>query len=176
MNIIRINSVKRTVVPLFLASICLFSMIIPMAIEPSFKTNEGSSTNFHNSPTSAAKDFEQAIHGVGTSRDVRLFMENASKASGTNYFNITSDAFNDTTHYYFRNEKIKAIINLLENDAQGINASNISEKLSMGYNTVKKYIEVLENFKVLTPETENNKTIYKLNSESYQYLLEMIRQ
>ena len=64
--------------------------------------------------------------------------------------------------YYTRHEKCKEIINYIKGNIEGCSKTQLSNKLGMHPNTVKKYIDELENLQIVYKKREMNKTLYYL--------------
>ncbi|MFX1387704.1 MAG: winged helix-turn-helix transcriptional regulator [Promethearchaeota archaeon] len=73
--------------------------------------------------------------------------------------------------HFLSREKCKIIVEyLLEND-EGLSKLEISNELKLSRNTVKKYIEKLEEFDLVHTKRSSNKTLYFLNSDYYKELI-----
>ena len=86
------------------------------------------------------------------------------------YFEISVDLDNVIVRYYLTNEKCRAIIEYLKKYILGDSKTSMSNKLSMHPNTVKKYINILENLGIVSKTKMSNKSIYLLNEVNlYKY-------
>lgn len=65
--------------------------------------------------------------------------------------------------YYLRNEKSRDIIKHLKKHAEGRSKTQLSKELSMHPNTVRKYVNKLENIQILVKKRQSAKTIYQLS-------------
>ncbi len=79
------------------------------------------------------------------------------------FFNVTITPENFRFYYLKEKEISKQIINFLTENDIGVSKTKISLDLKMHINTVNKYLELLEEIKVITKETINNKDLYFLN-------------
>ncbi len=70
-------------------------------------------------------------------------------------------------HFLERNKTIK-IINFLKQNNNGITKTKLAEYLNMHYNTIKKYIDKMEQYDLLNKKYESNKLLYLLNLENYK--------
>lgn len=86
-------------------------------------------------------------------------------------FEFNFDKNNEYIVFYLRNEKVRDILKLLENNIAPLKPTKISESLNIHYNTVKKYLHVLLKFKIIEKVNGNKKTRYKLNQEVYSKLI-----
>ena len=86
------------------------------------------------------------------------------------YFEINEDLDKVKVSYYLTNEKCRLIIEYLKSNALGHSKTSISKNLSMHPNTVKKYINVLEDFGIVSKTELSNKSVYLLNKVNlYKY-------
>ncbi|MFX1257655.1 MAG: winged helix-turn-helix transcriptional regulator [Promethearchaeota archaeon] len=88
-------------------------------------------------------------------------------------FRIHLDSKKEKVLHFLSREKCKKIVDYLIEKKQGKSKSEISSELNLSRNTVKKYIEKLEEFDLIRKKKIANKNLYFLNSDSYkkQYLL-----
>ncbi|MBD3254501.1 MAG: hypothetical protein GF383_05380 [Candidatus Lokiarchaeota archaeon] len=90
------------------------------------------------------------------------------------YYNVELDSENDDLLFYFRNEKVLKIVDLLKREKNGLVATNISEYLDMHYKTVKKYLKILLELKIITLNKDQNKKLYSLDEKSYEQALSLV--
>ena len=90
------------------------------------------------------------------------------------FFNFNLDSEYDEIRFYLRNEKVKQIITLMENNHTVFRGKEISEKLKIHYDTIKKYVGILEKFQVLDSDLDGKTTNYKLNLKNYKTVLDKI--
>ncbi len=64
--------------------------------------------------------------------------------------------------YYTRHEKCKEIIHYLKGKIEGCSKTQLSNELGMHPNTVKKFIDELDNLQIVYKKSEMNKTLYYL--------------
>ncbi len=81
------------------------------------------------------------------------------------FFKADFDKKYDEVFFYLRNSKVKQIIKLLKEQTKSINPTKISEKLNIHYNTVRKYLDVLQKFNLLKEIDENKRKEYLLNPD-----------
>ena len=87
-------------------------------------------------------------------------------------FNFEMDKKYDIMYFYLRNKNIRKIIKLLENEKKGLNSTKISKILNMHYYTTMKYLEILNNLKLISMVGEINDNIfYHLNYNNYYDIL-----
>lgn len=79
------------------------------------------------------------------------------------------------TFFYFRKDKVKQIIGLLESADSPLSPTSIAEKLNSNYATVKKYLEILIELKILSLANRDKIKSYILNHEYYKKTLKKLR-
>ncbi|MBN1802435.1 MAG: HTH domain-containing protein [Candidatus Lokiarchaeota archaeon] len=68
--------------------------------------------------------------------------------------------------YYLSKKRIKQIIEFLRNNDFGVSKTQFAKDLNMHLNTVKKYLEILTRYRVISIKNTSKKTLYFL-TESY---------
>ena len=89
-------------------------------------------------------------------------------------FEHDSNADLDELHYYLKQDVVRAIINLLKKEGNSFKITEIASLLKRNYNTVKKYLEILANLKVITIEKVNKRDLYKLDSKKFENIRKSI--
>jgi predicted transcriptional regulator len=79
------------------------------------------------------------------------------------YFDSNLEFENVKIIYITAREKSKKIIEYLKNNDIGVTKTHLSKKLGMHPNTIKKYLNFLEEFNVIFKEKLSKKTLYFLN-------------
>lgn len=70
--------------------------------------------------------------------------------------------------YYMTNDKSRKIFDFIKSNNTGVTKTEISNKLEMHPNTVKKYIQVLETHQLIHSMKDMNKTLYFLNENKVE--------
>ena len=85
------------------------------------------------------------------------------------YYNFSLDPTDLEIFFYLRKEKIKNIIDLLKdkNAQSGMSPTNMSKQLNMHYNTIRKYLNILQEIGVIKFFVKNNKKVYFLDEHNY---------
>ncbi len=84
------------------------------------------------------------------------------------YFDINLDIREVKRNYLLSNEKSQKIIFYLKENDSGLTKTQLADALEMHQNTISKYLEDLEEIKVIKKFTEaNNKILYFIN-ENYE--------
>jgi predicted transcriptional regulator len=89
-------------------------------------------------------------------------------------FDYDSNSDLDELHYYLKQEIVREIINLLIKEAKSLKITEVVSVLKRNYNTVKKYIEILIDLKLITTEKDNKRVLYKLDSKRYDKIRKSI--
>ena len=84
------------------------------------------------------------------------------------YFEVSMDLDIVKVRYYLKNEKCKQIIDHLKNKHLGDSKTSMSRNLKMHPNTIKKYIEILEDLEIVLKTEASNTTMYLLNEVSLE--------
>ena len=83
------------------------------------------------------------------------------------FFKFDSNPEFDKYYYYLNKEIIQHIINLLETESKGLKITEIANTLKKNHSTIKKYIKILKNLKLIKTEKENKRILFKLAKEEY---------
>ncbi|MFX1325054.1 MAG: hypothetical protein ACFE8N_08855 [Promethearchaeota archaeon] len=87
------------------------------------------------------------------------------------YFDAKLNPQNDDILQITSKEKCKRIIELLGNNKNGLTKNQISKALNMHYNTVTKYLNEIDNFKLLNRKKVNNREeIITLNEKEIEII------
>lgn len=89
------------------------------------------------------------------------------------YFKANFREEYDEIFFYLRNSKVKKIINLLK-ETEAINPTEISDRLSIHYNTIRKYLNILKKFNLLVEIDEKHKKEYLLNQDMLDVIQKVI--
>ncbi|NHJ20624.1 MAG: hypothetical protein EAX91_06780 [Candidatus Lokiarchaeota archaeon] len=83
-------------------------------------------------------------------------------------FDYDSDPDLDEIYYYLKQEIVREIINLLKSEDNSLKITEIASILKGNYNTIKKYLEILMNLKLISIEKDKKRDLYKLDSKRYE--------
>jgi predicted transcriptional regulator len=90
------------------------------------------------------------------------------------FFKFDSDPKFDKLYYYMANDIVQSIIELMENE-EPLKITEIVDELKKNHNTIKKYLEVLTDLKLVEIEKEKSRSLYKLNKERYLKAVKLVR-
>ncbi|MFW9968565.1 MAG: hypothetical protein ACFFDF_00090, partial [Candidatus Odinarchaeota archaeon] len=117
-------------------------------------------------------DLKLANHVVIWHLNMLLKFKFINKATLENhpiYFDIKIDSKDIRKDYYVTKEKSKFIINYLKVNNMGITKTQISLDLNMHFNTVAKYLKLLEKLNIIYINKVSNKKLYFL-IENFRYI------
>ena len=86
-------------------------------------------------------------------------------------FSLNSDPKYDLIYYCFANEKIKSILEIFKQKEDPLSPSDISNLLSMHYNTVNKNLERLRELKIIELIKEKKRKKYILDYKRYNEIM-----
>ncbi|MFX1498330.1 MAG: hypothetical protein ACFFBH_12455 [Promethearchaeota archaeon] len=89
-------------------------------------------------------------------------------------FEYDSNPELDEPYYYLNQDIVKEIIEFMKVENKKVKLTKITKELKKNYNTVKKYIKVLTNLKIINVEKENKRPLFELDLEKYHYILKLI--
>ncbi len=91
------------------------------------------------------------------------------------FFKTESNLKLDNIRYYLRLDIVKEIIKFIEKEKNALKITDIADGLKKNHNTIKKYLDILENLKLITIEKEKTRNLYKLNQEMYSKVLKIVK-
>lgn len=97
------------------------------------------------------------------------FIRSARLENQKIFFKFQLDERHDQIFYYLRNDNIKQILILIENSDNELTPTKIRDLLKMHYYTIKKYLDILQSFNLIT--IDYNKNSYMLNKKAYYEVL-----
>lgn len=89
-------------------------------------------------------------------------------------FEYESDSDLDELYYYLKQDIVRDIVKLLKKDRNAFKITEIAANLKRNYNTVKKYLEILRNLKIIKIEKNNKRVLYRLDIEKYDKIRKSI--
>jgi len=82
-------------------------------------------------------------------------------------FEYESNSDLDELNYYLKQDIVRDIINLLKKEQTSFKITEIAANIKRNYNTVKKYLEILRNMKIIKIEKVKKRVLFKLDLEKY---------
>ncbi len=82
-------------------------------------------------------------------------------------FEYDSNSDLDEKYFYLKQNVVRDIINLLKKEDKSYKITEIASILKRNYNTVKKYLEILKNMKLIKIERDKKRELFSLDLEKY---------
>lgn len=83
-------------------------------------------------------------------------------------FEYDSDSDLDELYYYLKQDIVQDIINLLKKEGNSFKVTEIASVTKRNYNTVKKYLEILQKLKLIKIERDKKRVLYKIDIDKYE--------
>ncbi|KKL77572.1 hypothetical protein LCGC14_2033520, partial [marine sediment metagenome] len=90
------------------------------------------------------------------------------------FFKFDSNPKHDEYYYYLKLKIVQKIITLIGREKDPIRITTIATTLKKNHNTIKKYLDILENLKLLKTEKKNKRIVYKLDKDFYSKIKKSI--
>ncbi|MFW9866580.1 MAG: ArsR family transcriptional regulator [Candidatus Thorarchaeota archaeon] len=91
------------------------------------------------------------------------------------FFKFDSNPKFDKFHYYLNKDIVQNIISFIEKENKPLKITEIANGLKKNHSTVKKYLEILKNLKLIKSEKINGKIGYNLDLEHYSKIRKSIQ-
>ncbi|GAH58749.1 unnamed protein product [marine sediment metagenome] len=91
------------------------------------------------------------------------------------FFNFDSNPNFDKLHYYLNKDLVQAIINFMKEENKVFKITEIADGLKKNHSTVKKYLDILKNLKLIKIEKVNGRNGFKLDLEQYSKVLKSVQ-
>jgi predicted transcriptional regulator len=82
-------------------------------------------------------------------------------------FEYESNSDLDELSFYLKKDIVQNIIAFLKKEKTSFKITEIASNLKRNYNTIKKYLEILGNLKILKIEKNKKRVLYRLDIEKY---------
>ena len=89
-------------------------------------------------------------------------------------FQYESSPKHDELIYYLNQEIVKEIIDYLQKEGTTTKATELATNLKKNYNTIKKYLKILHKLKIIKFEKDNGRTLFTLDIEEYNNIINTI--
>lgn len=90
------------------------------------------------------------------------------------FFKFDSNPKLDKFHYYLNKDLVREIINFMIKETKALKITEIATGLKKNHSTVKKYIGILKNLKLLKDEKIDGRTGFQLDLEQYYKIKKLI--
>ncbi|MFX0001324.1 MAG: hypothetical protein ACFE9Q_14895 [Candidatus Hodarchaeota archaeon] len=91
------------------------------------------------------------------------------------FFKFDSDPTLDPFHYYLKKKIVQNIIEFMKIENKALKITEIANGLKKNHTTIKKYIDILADLKLIKIEKEKNRHIYKLDQKKYTNIRKLIQ-
>jgi predicted transcriptional regulator len=91
------------------------------------------------------------------------------------FFTIDSDPKLDPFYYYLEKNIVRTIIDFMKMDDKPLKITEIATNLKKNHSTIKKYIDILIELKLIKIEKEKNRNLYKLDLKTYSNIKKTIQ-
>ncbi len=89
-------------------------------------------------------------------------------------FEYESNSDLDELSFYLKQDIVQNIIALLKKERTSFKITEIASNLKRNYNTIKKYLEILGNLKILKIEKNKKRVLYRLDLKKYDNIRKSI--
>ncbi|TFG18410.1 MAG: hypothetical protein EU531_00185 [Promethearchaeota archaeon] len=83
------------------------------------------------------------------------------------FFNSDLNPEFDELYFYLRQNFIKEIINFMLEEKKDFKITEIANRLKKNYNTIKKYLKILQSLKLINVKKQNKKLLFSLNEDKF---------
>ncbi len=83
------------------------------------------------------------------------------------FFKFDSNLKLDPFFYYLNKDIVQKIVNFIKNRNKGFKITEIATGLKKNHSTIKKYLDILIDLKLIIVEKEKNKNLFKLDLKKY---------
>ena len=91
------------------------------------------------------------------------------------FFKFDSNPKFDKFHYYLNKDLVQIIITFMKEENKVFKITEIVDGLKKNHSTVKKYLDILKNLKLIKIEKVNGRNGFKLDLEQYSKVLKSIQ-
>ncbi|MFX1366423.1 MAG: hypothetical protein ACFFCE_01785 [Promethearchaeota archaeon] len=91
------------------------------------------------------------------------------------FFKFDSNPKYDKLYYYLKKDIIQKIINFMNQENKGFKITEIASGLKKNHNTIKKYLDILTNLKLVKIGGESNRKLFQLNKKNYAKVRKLIQ-
>ncbi len=91
------------------------------------------------------------------------------------FFKFESNSELDEFYFYLNKEIVQKLINFMKKENKALKITDIANSLKKNHSTIKKYIDILKNLKLIKIEKIKNRNGFKLDSEKYSKVKKSIQ-
>ena len=82
----------------------------------------------------------------------------------------------DELYFYLKQNIVKEIITFIQGEKKEFKITEIANGLKKNYNTIKKYLKILQNLQLITIKRQNRKVLFSLNEDKYFEVRKLINE
>ena len=82
----------------------------------------------------------------------------------------------DELYFYLKQNIVKEIITFIQVEKKEFKITEIANGLKKNYNTIKKYLKILQNLQLITIKRQNRKVLFSLNEDKYFEVRKLINE
>jgi predicted transcriptional regulator len=83
------------------------------------------------------------------------------------FFKFDSNPKLDKFYHYMKKDIVLKIIDFMLKEDKPLKITEIANRMKKNHTTIKKYLSILENLKLVETEKEKNRILFKLNKKKY---------
>ena len=91
------------------------------------------------------------------------------------FFKFDSNPKLDKFYHYLNNNIVKKIIKFMLKEDKPLKITEIANGMKKNHTTIKKYVTILENLKLVETEKEKNRILFKLDKKKYNKVRKSIQ-
>jgi len=91
------------------------------------------------------------------------------------FFKFDSNPKLDPFYYYLKKDIVQNILDFIKLENKALKITEIANGLKKNHTTIKKYIDILTDIKLINIEKEKNRNLYKLNQKNYSNIRKSIQ-
>ena len=91
------------------------------------------------------------------------------------FFKFDSNPELDELYYYLKKKIVQKIINFMKKENKTLKITEIANSLKKNHSTIKKYIDILTDLKLIKIEKIKNRIVFQLDTKSYSKVRKSIQ-
>ncbi|MFX1572145.1 MAG: hypothetical protein ACFFB0_05310 [Promethearchaeota archaeon] len=91
------------------------------------------------------------------------------------FFKFDSNPKYDKLYYYLKKEILQKIISFMHQENRALMITEIASGLKKNHNTIKKYLNILKDLKLVNIEKDNKRKLFKFNIKNYRKISQLIQ-
>jgi len=91
------------------------------------------------------------------------------------FFKFDSNPKYDELYYYLKKEILQKIVEFMKKENKAFGITEIASGLKKNHNTIKKYLDILIDLKLVNIEKDNKRKLFKFNIKNYKKVRNLIQ-